>query len=85
MSVKEQDVSSMRSPDEPAFQSRRGFSIPIGETVKSVTGQENSPTSWTVTTEGLSIYKGRELVALVPLSQGNRLIAKLSEMIDLAR
>lgn len=83
MSVKEQDVSSMNSPAEPVFQSRRGFSIPIGETAKPVEVAENSPTSWTVTTEGLCIYRNRELVALVPLSQGNRLIAKLSEMIDL--
>lgn len=69
----------MNTQDEPVFRSRRDSSIPIGIPAQSV----EEPVSWTTTNKGLHVYKGRELVALIPRDQCIRLIARLATMIDL--
>lgn len=69
----------MNTQDEPVFRTRRDSSILTGIPARSVA----EPVSWTTTSKGLHIYKGRELVALVPRDQCIRLIARLATMIDL--
>ena len=79
MSAKAPERWSMNTQDEPVFRSRRDSSIPTGAPAPTV----EEPVSWTTTSKGLCIYKGRQLVALVPKDQCIRLIARLATMIDL--